>query len=353
MASDAKERRRVVLSVFWCGTDGHKELSSTQLQLFGKWCDATDISEVEGPLEWDEESSDDVHLKLRFDGCYITNGLLGMVFGAGLDAQSKHAYSRVMEIIEKRGARLVLNLFGLSRGAVGCLKLIKKLKAVKEHLEVNVLAFDPVPGNFVTTAKMDIFHVTHAWSNMDLRATTCVKDALVLFPYEPLPDHIVHAPMIPRFAHGVAIYEVILGCHQGAMWNVGPAGPHDLTNDLWISAEITKNFLASHGTLLSMTVDTYFPHNEALLLARLQDESMSSKKSKRSSHSKGGIEILRRTGKTHLNRLHYILQKRQENLFTDHSEVPDVLKPWREQPYFYSMQIPEDLEFNLCLSAQP
>mgnify|MGYP007114752122 CR=1 FL=1 len=138
-AVDANERRKVVLSVFWCGTDGDKDVTTTQIQLFGQFCDAEDISEVEGPLPWDDEATEDLHLMIRVDGCYKTNGFLGLIFGAGLDAQSKWIYTKVMELINDRGARVVLNLFGLSRGGVGCLKLIKRFKAVTEHLEINVL----------------------------------------------------------------------------------------------------------------------------------------------------------------------------------------------------------------------
>jgi hypothetical protein len=330
-----------ILSVFWCGTDGNKNLLTTHVQLFGQWCEAVDISDLKGPLTLPDDENPPLHYKLRLDGCGVAFGMMGVIFGAGLSEQASLIRDRVSELSTLHRRKVVLNLFGLSRGAVGCFIAAKKFKKFDPNFfEIHMLAFDPVPGNFVTTAKFDLLGLTNAWGNMDLKSIAVVKTALLLYPCEPLPDTAVHAPMIPLFAPGIATYDVILGCHQGAMWGFGP-GLQPL--DVRISATIIKNFLASHGTILNRTsVDRFFFSDDQKLLENIEAENRETTLSKRSTHSYGSIMILREQDAPYLNKLHAILR--------DQSQKGTIGEHWTTKPFFYLTPLPEDLQTNLKFS---
>lgn len=331
-AEFVRDTPEVVLTVFWAGTGSSKASMSTQIQVFERYCSAIDISDLDGHVEMQEEEAKYTsQFKMSFDGCAITNGNLGMLFGAGLDGQAEQVVYRVDEFIRLHRRRVTLNLVGLSRGAVACLKLAKKLKYFDPlWLSVNLLAFDPVPGNFVTSAKFDIFKLTHAWANMDLTQCATVNHALILYPYEPLPNLAVHAPMVPIFPPGVAVYDVILGCHQGAMWNHGNVRS---VLDCWISSSIIKNFLSSHKTSLDIKmIDIIFPTSDRDLLTSLIEENNNSSYSSRCTHSYNSNYIIRspKTGDSgrYLNKLQFILESRGGlmNGLRDH---------WSVEPYFY------------------
>lgn len=333
----------ITLTVFWCGTSGNKDLPMTQIELFGQWCRAIDLSELDGDIALVEQQ-EPIHYKLRFDGCGHAFGFMGVVFGAGLSQQASLLKSRVSELIELYRRRVVVNLVGLSRGAVACLIAAKKLaKFDSAVLKIHMLAFDPVPGNFVTSAKLDFLHITHAWANMDLRDIPALDTALLLYPYEALPDVAVHAPMIPIFDPGVATYDVILGCHQGAMWNHGHVDAHIQSLDTWISATLIKNFLISHGTVLERElVDRLFPSDDAKLLQHLDAECAIRASSERSTHSYGSIKILRVQDAPFLNKFHAILQQQSQN--------GAINEDWTKKTSFYSNPLPDDLKTNLKFS---
>ena len=348
MASSSAEPQRVVLTVFWCGTDGNRDLNITQIQMFGHWCEAADISDEGELITLPESVNGMVHMKIRFHGCAIIRGAMGLIFGAGLDDQCDIVRARLMELISVHRCKVVLNLLGLSRGGVACFKLMSKLlKFDPETLDVHLLSFDPVPGNFVASAKLDIFGITHAWGNMNLSKMPVLTSALVLYPYEPLPTLAVHAPMIPIFAPNVAVYDVILGCHQGAMYNYGSIHDHTQMLDTWISASIIRNFLISHGTLLDIeSVDGCFQSNDTELLDRLEAENQQQTASSRVAHSYGSLEIVREyQPQQYLNKLHAILRK-----LHNEGELPTH---WSRCNYFYATQPDADSTYTLHLSKEP
>lgn len=326
----------IVLSVFWCGTGSNRKDNETQIQLFHAWCLARDLSDVLGDLDEDFVRSDDgngLHFKLIFDGCAVAYGTSGMLWGTGLDAQADLLRSRMTALRDILGKekRIILNLFGLSRGGVACFIAARKLaKWDPAELDVNILAFDPVPGNFVATAKLDFFGLSNAWANMDLTKSAVVKTALLLYPYEALPTLAVHAPMIPKFSPTTsACYEVILGCHQGAMFNTG----YQSALDILLSAVLVRNFLTSHGTRLEVAqITSYYSITESSLLQRLTAEKDSNITSTRSTHSKGGIEIKRRADREYLNKTHYLLQQM--------SEKGELKARWPTLPYIFAPPIP-------------
>ena len=340
MAAIDTDLAPLVLSVFWCGTGSDAEDCDTQIQMFYQSCLALDLSHLDTPITEEAFTSSHGkrgHYKMIFTGCAVAYGTSGMLWGTGLDKQADLLITRIEELQQGHGTerRLVVNLFGLSRGGVACFIFAKKLSKWDPALiDVNILAFDPVPGNFVATAKLDFFGLTNAWSNMDLKKSAVVKTALLLYPYEPLPTLAVHAPMIPKFSRTTQVtYEVILGCHQGAVWNTGTEkrnGPLDV----WVSGAIVRNFLTSHGTILEDTINLYFESNDSLLLNYLHEANQSPIKSTRCTHSKGGIEILRTPGQEYLNKFHYIL--------TQLHNSREIHKAWNKRPYFYSLTIPDN-----------
>lgn len=325
----------IVLSVFWCGTGSDRKGTETQIQLFHAWCQAIDLSDIVGDLNEDYITSNDeygLHYKLIFDGCAVAYGTSGMLWGTGLDAQADLLRSRMTALRDILGTerRIILNLFGLSRGGVACFIAARKLaKWDPAQLDVNILAFDPVPGNFVATAKLDFFGFSNAWANMDLTKSPVVKTALLLYPYEALPTLAVHAPMIPKFSPTTSVcYEVILGCHQGAMFNTGYVSSLDIK----LSAVLIRNFLTAHGTHLDVEqITSFYSTTEKSLLAGLATENDSKISATRSTHSKGGIEIKRRPDREYLNKTHYLLQQMSEN---------GVLKQhWPKMPYIFAQPI--------------
>merc|ERR1712113_1210318 len=54
---------------------------------------------------------------------------------------------------------------------------------------------------------------------MDISNVQNLGKVLVLYPHEPLPAIAVHAPLLISFPARCELEEdVILGCHQGALW---------------------------------------------------------------------------------------------------------------------------------------
>ena len=104
---------------------------------------------------------------------------------------------------------------------------------------------------------------------MDLSACDArvVQRALILYPYVPLPAIAAHAPLTSVLPPGMAIYDVIFGCHQGAMFN----GVEDVAT--MMSACIIRNFLVAHGTLLYEQSVTAYVHADSTLLKRIKQNT--------------------------------------------------------------------------------
>lgn len=374
---------RVLLSVYFSGTGSSVASNATQIELFGAWTLAQDVSNAATDAHAlytamaKEEAAiaagKTVHLKMRFDGCGVARGLLGTLFAVGLDEQCEQVKKVVVRLVHLHHCtELTVNAIGLSRGGIACLMLAKKLDAlVKERwsegpsvgssswfswrssdqwnegpfprVAVNLLCFDPVPGNFVASTKyLDAFGVTTAWANMDLSACDArvVQRALILYPYVPLPAIAAHAPLMPVLPPGVAIYDVILGCHQGAMFN----GVEDVAT--MMSACIIRNFLVAHGTLLYEQSVTAYVHADSTLLKRIGAEHVNGQatQSTRHTHARNDVKVLRQPNRPYLNKLHYILA----------ADPPAPAEDWATKPFLYAAFAPDDArEYNLCLSVTP
>ena len=99
---------------------------------------------------------------------------------------------------------------------------------------MSLLLFDPVPGDLLTVAQLDLLGLTNTFASKDLSNCLCLSRVLALYPYEPLPAILCHAPVLCRYpSHCMVEEEVTLGCHQGALMTFGLQGPHvDLPSSL-------------------------------------------------------------------------------------------------------------------------
>ena len=79
-------------------------------------------------------------------------GKMGMLFGVGLKAQCSVVTQR-LDILLALKRPVVLNCVGLSRGGIACLYLCQMAAMYNDAVTVNMLLFDPVPGNLLTTSR--------------------------------------------------------------------------------------------------------------------------------------------------------------------------------------------------------
>ena len=74
--------------------------------------------------------------------------------------------------------------------------------------ELSLLLFDPVPGDLLTVAQLDFFRLTNTSASGDMSNCACLSRVLALYPYEPLPAILCHAPILCRYPpHCVQVVE--------------------------------------------------------------------------------------------------------------------------------------------------
>jgi len=282
------------MSVYFSGTDGSIKNGWTQISTFASLTDALDITDLQIPLEVS-------HYKLAFDGCGVTYGMAGTIFGYGLKHQCQKV-SQIVHFLINSSFKVKLNCLGLSRGAVAIMLLVKMLaKIPKTQLEMNILLFDPVPGNMIITSTLDIINNSLANQAMDLTASINLNNVLALYPYIPLPDIALHAPLIPNYPASCQLEEdVTLGCHQGALFD-----PTSLETQL--SFLRIRSFLEANGTILH-NYNKYISEQECL--TQLEAECKLQKPSIRHTHSKYSALIIRELEGDYLNLQHIQLRKK-------------------------------------------
>eukprot|EP00457_Paulinella_chromatophora_P011040 gb/GEZN01011163.1/.p1 GENE.gb/GEZN01011163.1/~~gb/GEZN01011163.1/.p1 ORF type:complete len:218 (-),score=24.64 gb/GEZN01011163.1/:54-707(-) len=193
----------LLVSVFFCGTSGSIEAETTQIGIFAKECSATDIT----PPRKLPDSVLNKPFKFMFDGCGVTDGVLGMVFAKGLNTQCSMVVATLKQLLRRaqleakanNPPRLVLNCLGLSRGGMACM-MLAKLLASWSNVQINCCLFDPVPGNSITgSSYVDLFGVSLANQCLSLRECATLDRVLAIYPFEPLPDVTLHAPILPEY----------------------------------------------------------------------------------------------------------------------------------------------------------
>jgi len=301
------ERPLKIITVYFSGTDGVIQGGATQITTFSSYTSGFDLTNSTLP----EENYQ--YYKFAFDGCGVTNGMIGMVFAYGLQEQCDKVKD-VVSVLVQNHYKVILNCFGLSRGGIACLMLAQMLSDIpKSQLEMNILLFDPVPGNLITSSKLDIIGVTVANQNMDVSDSVNLRRVLSIYPYIPLPDMAFHAPIIPRFpTHSEVEEDVTLGCHQGAL-----VIPYNLETRL--SFLRIKTFLEEAGTRFEEAIDHMFPITEQQCLTEIEDEIArnAGSTSIRYVHSLDNLVIVREGNGPFLN-LHHVNISRKLG-----REVPD------------------------------
>ncbi|ETO93295.1 hypothetical protein LOR_71c20390 [Legionella oakridgensis RV-2-2007] len=186
---------------------------------------------------------------IGFDGCGVTHGVMGVIFGTGLDEHCQQVIAQVEAEI-KKGNKVTLNAYGHSRGAIAALMLAKQLGAIDPQLlEINLALLDPVPGNLITTSTLDWAGISLAKKTMDLRACKPLKNVLTLYPHQPLPTLAVHAPLFSLYPEHTKIDEdVIAGCHSGAQFQYYDANEVHFKRDSFITFARIVKFLQDCGT---------------------------------------------------------------------------------------------------------
>lgn len=160
-------------------------------------------------------------------GCGIRNPYmrdLGGIFTWHLESQIDEMVKEIKMHLGKE--KTILNLYGFSRGGAGVFLLAKKLKDIDpEQLETNILAFEPVPGNFIYNVYLDkLLGLNLTLSSLISDLTDCknLKSVQSFYTNEPLPDIACHAPILPALPATCAhTADVLPGCHKNAeLFNV-------------------------------------------------------------------------------------------------------------------------------------
>jgi len=295
------ERSVKTVSVYFSGTANSVVGGYTQITLFHEYTDAFELHEN---TQMDQVPIDRDHFKYAFDGCGVTNGLMGTIFAQGLEEQCR-LVSKTVNLFIELGYKIKLNCFGLSRGGMAILILIKQLAhRTKTELEINSLLFDPVPGNLIISGKIDIFGGTLAKQCMDITDSQNLRRVLAIYPYEPLPDLAFHAPIIPSYPTHCEIEEdVTLGCHQGAL-----LFPSNLQTQL--SFLRIKAFMEECGTVFYGHITQDHPVSEENCFYEMEEECNRQISSSRVAHCQTAAVILREPAGTYLNYHHLQLKRK-------------------------------------------
>lgn len=330
-----EDRSPITLSVFFCGTGGRLVPAKTQIGYFFKKTRALDITNHDKLLVSDRLPN---QLKMGFDGVRVTNGWKGLIFGVGMKAKCKVVMDRLAEILAKKRP-VVLNCIGLSRGGIACLYLCQMTADLGDALTINLCLFDPVPGNLLTTARhVDWFNLSAANDCQDISRSTNIDRVLALYPHEPLPNLLMHAPMFPTYPPGAKVdQDVILGCHQGALFN-------HYTLPCRISRLRIGQFLISVGTPLSSDLvaecksGTYV---ESEILKEMEWRRLHRHPTSRYCHGKVAYCIVRNPTGKFLNRHHERLVKERDPDFDKRPEGYDN----RGQPDRYMLEVKRGFPF--------
>eukprot|EP00929_Paragymnodinium_shiwhaense_P068831 TRINITY_DN34696_c0_g1_i1.p1 TRINITY_DN34696_c0_g1~~TRINITY_DN34696_c0_g1_i1.p1 ORF type:complete len:353 (+),score=63.74 TRINITY_DN34696_c0_g1_i1:29-1087(+) len=296
--------RDVTLTVFMEGTSNPMQQITTQIALFSRICNAEELKKdlAQQPAEIRQPG----HYKLAFDGCGVSHGLTGVLFANGLREQCGVVRSYV-EAAVGAGFSVVLNFVGLSRGGIGGLYLAQELaKFPKEKLLLNLLLFDPVPGNFIWMSRfLDWGGVMNANQAMDISDVKNLGRIVSLYPHEPLPAIAVHAPLLARYPESCTLeVDVILGCHQGALF-LRPKP------DTCLAFARIRDFLLECGSLLDRSKVTSLDVPDDALLNLLDKELTYNEPTTRDAHAwDTGMHVIRRPSGQFLCRFHQELARR-------------------------------------------
>jgi len=147
---------------------------------------------------------------------------LGAIFTFHLEKQVLKIAKQVEEMVKSSDDKIVLNVYGFSRGGAAAFWLCQKLKHISpDRLTINVASFEPVPGNFIMGVYGDLLLGTNSTLSAavaDLTECKNIADMLILYTNQPLPDIACHAPILPVLPTTCKTeVDVTPGCHKGAV----------------------------------------------------------------------------------------------------------------------------------------
>ncbi|KAJ1462273.1 hypothetical protein M885DRAFT_506446 [Pelagophyceae sp. CCMP2097] len=300
--------RTVLLTVFWEGTANTILPPTTQIGLFAAACPAHDVSRGFAAGLLDDSKATD--FKVTFDGCSVTNGLPGLLFGAGLRDQAAVVAERIHAVLKVRPS-VVVNVLGLSRGGIGGIFLAQALATseAQERIALNMLLFDPVPGDQTWSG----FPFTGFYGR-DVSDCKCLERVVALYPHEPLPDVAFHAPVLIVYPAACRVEEdVTLGCHQGALFATRYSS-HKVHVASNLSFLRIADFLTEVGTRLNLAASFAYQPSAADCLniyrAALEQEAPT----RRTLHDGRGLGrvIVRNRDGQYLNQHHEKLERALE-----------------------------------------
>lgn len=310
--------RNAKIAVFFCGTDGRIDGGQTQISLFYKACQATELNPDNNSFDMDLSE-----YKMGFDGCGVVAGIWGGLFGYGLAEQCEQLTEKVARF-EENGKRVTIVGLGLSRGAVALLMLTKLLRERFPKIRLDLVLFDPVPGNLIYQAKLDFLGLTNTSLSYNLSDCPNLRRVLLIYPYEPLPDWIFHAPLVPVFSRETEIEcDVIPGCHQGAFYHPS------CNQESFIACFMVREKLESYG--LTFNLEMSSEGHRAAVMECLEDFYKPIETSTRYTHSSNNALIVRQNEGTYLNRFHEKMLK---------SEGKEKIG-FRDTPYKCFVFVPE------------
>ena len=266
------------------------------------------------------------------EGCGVKNNDMrdfDAIFTFNLVKQIKQLENEIRDSIKSSKEKLRLNLYGFSRGGAGVFLLCQNLKDISsDELEINLVSFEPVPGNFITGVYADSFlGVNYTLSNMvyDLSECKNINDSLILFTNQPLPDFACHGPILPALPKSAnSLTEVIPGCHKGAELFMVESGNviRPYNNESAIAFYHVISFLQKNGThfnfnnvslsseLVYLTKDLDLTEKGLLNLKRLYNEVQSkySNKKPTSRAMHFGNSIFTHSQQKHVNTFHQELE---------------------------------------------
>ena len=190
----------VILSVYFSGNGGSLTQDSLLTSILWKADTGFNLHHDNNKQTFD--LNEHLEYKIGFNGCETDYGILGGLFGMGIDTQTNIAFSKVKLLRSAFPVRrkIIVNIQGFSRGAVAALLFAKKLGHYPADLiEVNLALADPVPGNLITSSALDVFQLTLASQVLDMTMCHNLNRVFSLYTYSPMPDYLFHAPVRPFY----------------------------------------------------------------------------------------------------------------------------------------------------------
>lgn len=232
-------------------------------------------------------------IKMGFSGSF---DLAGEIWGAGVKERAQHVADTVRRLIASAGAtaepsaqdaettpfnKIILNIYGFSRGGIEALLVAIYLKAIDPALlAINLALIDPVPGNHLfihKTLGTGLFGETLAQQALDLSECHNLNNVLCLYSQKLGNDHHLtdgqrhhltralksfFASLAPTWPNGCHVEEDVIHGYHSDTQNI--TYRHDAPNTTikssgaaLIAYHRCREFLNAHGAKILDTNDAF------------------------------------------------------------------------------------------------